>query len=65
MYKLEDWNGIGDGSSLLDKNKNYALEYYTQTTWKYLKEQGLDPTSIGTSDILYPKWTKQYYKTGD
>ncbi len=27
MYKLESWNGIGDGTNTVDKNKNYALEY--------------------------------------
>lgn len=34
--------------------------------WKQLKEVGIDPTRVvrGNEDILYPEWTKKYYKGG-
>lgn len=36
--------------------------------WKQLKQRNIDPLKYATtnmySDILYPKWTKQYYKGG-
>lgn len=55
---------VESGGSFTQMGRPIAL-HEGHIFWKYLKEQGLDPTSIGTSDILYPKWTKQYYKTGD
>lgn len=34
--------------------------------WKCLKEKGINPALIttGNEDILYPKWTKKFYKGG-
>lgn len=34
--------------------------------WRRLSERGLNPTNYqkGNEDILYPKWTKAYYKGG-
>lgn len=33
--------------------------------WKYIKLYGGTPDNKGNEDILYPNWTKEYYKTGD
>lgn len=32
--------------------------------WRELKARNIDPLKIGQSDILYPTWTKSYYKGG-
>lgn len=34
--------------------------------WSQLKKQGLNPEDyvVGNEDILYPKWTKKFYKQG-
>lgn len=34
--------------------------------WKQLEDEGLFPANyvVGNEDILYPKWTKQYYQKG-
>lgn len=34
--------------------------------WKYLKQNNIDPNKFvkGNEDILYPSWTKKYYKGG-
>jgi hypothetical protein len=34
--------------------------------WSELKKRGIDPNSVvtGNEDVLYPKWTKKFYKGG-
>ncbi|MFN0276478.1 MAG: N-acetylmuramidase domain-containing protein, partial [Chitinophagales bacterium] len=34
--------------------------------WNELKKRGIDPNTIvtGNEDVLYPKWTKKFYKGG-
>lgn len=33
--------------------------------WKYIKLYGGTPDNKNNEDILYPNWTKEFYKTGD
>jgi hypothetical protein len=35
--------------------------------WRQLKKMGVDPQTVreGNEDILYPKWTKEFYKGGE
>lgn len=54
------------GKGFLINNKPKIL-FEGHIFWQQLKKRGIDPqaiTNATNSDVLYPKWTKSYYKGG-
>ena len=58
----------GNKGGFINNTDKPVILFEGHIFWKQLKQRNIDPTKYAStsiySDIVYPKWTKQYYKGG-